>query len=158
MLHEWDVESHRERKESGCSRILRADDGRSLRNEEALEKSCFSTVVASEGETLAEAPRVPNKSLWNFGSLKSDFDLLLWGHLAGTWTLGDRFQSLPTHVAVRSADHKASFAPFKETQEFVLHLCRQACLYPNCENLDNLTISHSSFRKYNLGSDKRDLP
>lgn len=36
---------------------------------------------------------------------------------------------------------------FKGTEAFVLHLCRQACLYPDCENLDNSPISHSSSRK-----------
>lgn len=54
--------------------VPRAADGRSLRNEEALEKSWFSTGVASEGGTPADAPRIPNKSLCNF-------DLLFWGPL-----------------------------------------------------------------------------
>lgn len=51
---------------SAAAGVPRAADGRSLRNEEALEKSCFSTGIASKGGTLADAPRIPNKSLCNF--------------------------------------------------------------------------------------------
>lgn len=42
-----------------------------------MKKSCFSTAVAATGETLLDAPRIPNKSLWNFASPESAFDLLL---------------------------------------------------------------------------------
>lgn len=142
MPHEWDVRSGAERQERGCRRVPTAADGRSLGNEEALEKSCLSTVVASKGATPADAPRIPNKSLCNYGRTQVGF----WSALLGTPQKPELWVTvLPPTVEMQTTTPSRVLP-----EESVLWLCGPACLYLDWENPK--LCSSWSFRKYNPGS------
>lgn len=103
--------------------------GGSHRNEEAIEKSCFSTVVAAGwwGGGVVLWLMFPEFPTMACGTLVNPGGTLI----SSCEDAGDGFQSLIAPFTVRHADGEAVFASCEETEEFVLRLCKQARPYPD---------------------------